>query len=87
MLQPARTSLGLPSVQVSSERAYPCGCGRAGEDDTTLAPYRKEFRNDVVHDAENRESSVTLEQMTKGIGIHSMTLQNRLQRSLIGSLD
>ena len=41
-------------------------------------PYPKEFRDDVVRVARNREEGVTLEQVAKDFGIHPMTLSNWL---------
>lgn len=37
-------------------------------------PYPKEFRDDVVRVAENREPGVTVEQIAKDFGVHPMTL-------------
>ena len=46
-------------------------------------PYPKEFRDDVVRVAQNRESGVTLEQVAKDFGIHPMTLSNWLSQNSI----
>ena len=46
-------------------------------------PYPKEFRDDVVRVAQNRESGVTLEQIAKDFGIHPMTLSTWLSRDAI----
>lgn len=46
-------------------------------------PYPKEFRDDVVRVAQNRESGVTLEQIAKDFGIHPMTLSNWLSQTAI----
>jgi transposase len=37
-------------------------------------PYPREFRDDVVRVARNREDGVTLEQIASDFGIHPMTL-------------
>lgn len=44
-------------------------------------PYPKEFRDDVVRVARDRESGVTLAQIAKDFGIHEMTLQKWLRRA------
>jgi transposase len=46
-------------------------------------PYPREFRDDVVRVARNRESGVTIEQIAKDFGVHTMTLQKWLQRAAI----
>ena len=46
-------------------------------------PYPKEFRDDVVRVAQNRESGVTLEQVAKDFAIHPMTLSNSLSQDAI----
>lgn len=45
------------------------------------APYRKEFRDDVVPVAENRELGVTIEQISTDFGVYPRTLQQWLQRA------
>lgn len=47
---------------------------------TVPKPYPGEFRDDVAHVARNRESGVTIEQISKDIGVHSMTLQKWMSR-------
>lgn len=42
-------------------------------------PYPREFREDVVRVARNRESSVTIEQVAHDFGVHPMTLQKWLR--------
>ena len=37
-------------------------------------PYPREFRDDVVRVARNRESGVSVEQVAKDFGVHPMTL-------------
>ncbi len=46
-------------------------------------PYPREFRDDVVLVARNREPGVTIEQIAKDFGVHTMTLQKWLQRAAI----
>ena len=44
-------------------------------------PYPSEFREDVVAVARGREPGVTIEQIAKDFGVHTMTLQKWLQRA------
>ncbi|MGW3210877.1 IS3 family transposase [Streptomyces parvus] len=44
-------------------------------------PYPKEFREDVVRVARNRESGVTLEQIAADFGVHPITLSKWLRRA------
>jgi transposase len=37
-------------------------------------PYPKEFRDDVVRVAENRDPGVTIERIAADFGVHPMTL-------------
>ena len=46
-------------------------------------PYPSEFRDDVVRVARNRESGVTIEQIAKDFGVHTMTLQKWLQQAAV----
>ena len=46
-------------------------------------PYPREFRDDVVRVARSRESGVTIEQIAKDFGVHTMTLQKWLQRAAV----
>jgi len=46
-------------------------------------PYPREFRDDVVRVAQQREAGVTLEQIAKDFGIHPMTLSNWLSQDAI----
>ena len=48
---------------------------------TVPKPYPKEFRDDVVRVARNREPGVTIEQIAKDFGVHPMTLQKWLKRA------
>ncbi|MCX5112388.1 transposase [Streptomyces sp. NBC_00378] len=43
-------------------------------------PYPKEFREDVVRVARNREPGVTLEQIAADFGVHPITLSKWLRR-------
>ncbi|MFI9630182.1 transposase [Streptomyces sp. NPDC052042] len=44
-------------------------------------PYPKEFREDVVRVARNRESGVTLVQIAADFGVHPITLSKWLRRA------
>ena len=44
-------------------------------------PYPREFREDVVRVARNREPGVTLEQIAADFGVHPITLSKWLRRS------
>ena len=44
-------------------------------------PYPREFREDVVRVARQRESGVTLEQIAADFGIHPMTLSKWLRQA------
>ena len=44
-------------------------------------PYPKEFRDDVVRVARDREPGVTLEQVAHDFGVHPMTLSKWLGRA------
>lgn len=44
-------------------------------------PYPKEFRDDVVRVARDRESGVTIEQIAKDFGVHPMTLTKWMRRA------
>ncbi len=48
-----------------------------------LKPYPREFRDDVVLVARNREPGVSIEQIAKDSGVHTMTLQKWLPRAAI----
>ena len=50
-------------------------------------PYPKEFREDVVAVARGREPGVTIEQIAKDFGVHTMTLQKWLQRAAVDDGD
>jgi len=44
-------------------------------------PYPKEFRDDVVRVARNREDGVTIEQIAADFGIHLMTLSKWMRQA------
>lgn len=44
-------------------------------------PYPREFREDVVRVARNREKGVTLAQVAKDFGIHEMTLNEWMRKA------
>jgi len=44
-------------------------------------PYPREFREDVVRVARNREEGVTLAQVAKDFGIHEMTLNEWMRKA------
>lgn len=46
-------------------------------------PYPREFRDDVVGVARNRDDGVTLEQIAEDFGIHPMTLSKWLRQAAI----
>jgi len=46
-------------------------------------PYPREFRDDVVRVARNRDDGVTLEQVAADFGIHPMTLSKWLRQAAI----
>jgi len=50
-------------------------------------PYPKEFRDDVVRVARQRESGVTLEQVADDFGVHPMTLSKWLSRAAVDDGD
>jgi len=46
-------------------------------------PYPREFRDDVVRAARNRDAGVTLEQVAADFGVHPMTLSKWLRQAAI----
>ena len=44
-------------------------------------PFPREFREDVVRVARNRDSKTTIEQVAEDFGIHATTLANWLRRA------
>jgi transposase len=70
-------SQGLLHGGVTSEVACP---GRVGWEDVAVPkPYPREFRDDVVRVARNREPGVTSEQVADDFGVHPMTLSKWLR--------
>jgi len=54
----------------------------AGWKDVTMArPYPKEFRDDVVRVARNRDDGVTIEQIATDFGVHPMTLHKWMRQA------
>lgn len=49
--------------------------------DIVPKPYPREFRDDVVRVARDRESGVTIEQIAKDFGVHPMTLTKWMRRA------
>jgi transposase len=47
-------------------------------------PYPREFRDDVVRVARNRDDGVTIEQIATDFGVHPMTLTKWLRQADIG---
>ena len=50
-------------------------------------PYPREFREDVVRVARNREDGVTIEQIATDFGIHPMTLSKWMRQAAIDDGD
>jgi transposase len=46
-------------------------------------PFPREFREDVVRVARNRDEKTTIEQVAKDFGVHPQTLQNWLRKANI----
>ena len=46
-------------------------------------PYPREFRDDVVRVARNRDDGVTIEQIATDFGVHPMTLHKWMRRANI----
>jgi transposase len=56
--------------------------GWAGWKDVTMArPYPREFRDDVVRVARNRDDGMTIEQIAADFGVHPMTLSKWLRQA------
>ena len=70
---------GLLHGWVTPEIACP---GWVGWKDVTVArPYPKEFRDDVVRVARNRDDGVTIEQIAADFGVHPVTLWKWLRQA------
>lgn len=58
--------------------------GWVGWKDVTMArPYPREFREDVVRVARNRENGVTLEQIAADFGVHPITLSKWIRQAAV----
>jgi len=67
---------------VTPEIACPGWAGWAGWKDVTVArPYPREFREDVVRVARNRDDGVTIEQIAADFGVHPMTLSKWMRQA------
>src|SRR5690606_5354058 len=76
---PRRGRAGLLHDQVTSELACPAW---AGWTDVPMArPYPREFRDDVVRVARNRDDGVTIEQIATDFGVHPMTLHKWMRQA------
>jgi transposase len=53
----------------------------AWKDVAVPKPYPREFRDDVVRVARNRDAGVTVEQIAKDFGVHPMTLFKWLRQA------
>ena len=51
------------------------------KDVTVARPYPREFRDDVVRVARNRDDGVTLEQIATDFGVHPMTLSKWMRQA------
>ncbi|MFC4125914.1 transposase [Nocardia rhizosphaerae] len=57
-------------------------CLRVGWKDVAVPkPYPREFRDDVVRVARNRDDGVTLEQVAADFGVHPMTLSKWMRQA------
>ena len=61
------------------ELAYPAGVG--WKDVSVPKPYPREFRDDVVRVARNRDDGITLEQIAADFGVHPMTLSKWMRQA------
>lgn len=76
---PAPLTSGLLHDQVTSELACPDGVG--WKDVSVPRPYPREFRDDVVRVARNRDDGVTIEQIATDFGVHPMTLHKWMRQA------
>jgi transposase len=58
-----------------------CPAGAGWKDVPVPRPYPREFRDDVVRVARNREDGVTIEQIATDFGVHPMTLTKWLRQA------
>jgi transposase len=71
--------MGLLHEQVTPGIACPAW---AGWKDVTIArPYPREFRDDVVRVARNRDDGVTIEQIAADFGVHPITLSKWMRQA------
>ena len=61
-----------------------CPVGVGWKDVTVSKPYPKEFRDDVVRVARNRDEGVTLERIARDFGVHPVTLANWIRQADVG---
>lgn len=69
---------------MTSELACPVGVG--WKDVLVPRPYPREFRDDVVRVARNRDDGVTIEQIATDFGVHPMTLTKWMRQADIDQL-
>ncbi|AIY49496.2 hypothetical protein MFTT_30940 [Mycolicibacterium fortuitum subsp. fortuitum] len=75
----AATHRGLLHDQVTSELACP---GWVSWKDVSMArPYPREFRDDVVRVARDRDDGVTIEQIATDFGVHPVTLHKWMRQA------
>jgi transposase len=55
--------------------------GAGWKDVTVPRPYPREFRDDVVRVARNRDDGVTIEQIAGDFGVHPMTLSKWMRQA------
>jgi transposase len=55
--------------------------GASWKDATVPRPYPREFRDDVVRVARNRDDGVTIEQIAGDFGVHPMTLSKGIRQA------
>ena len=55
--------------------------GVGWKDVTVAKPYPKEFRDDVVRVARNRDEGVTIEQIAADFGVHPITLSKWMRQA------
>jgi len=71
--------MGLLHDQVTSELACP---GWVSWKDVSMArPYPREFRDDVVRVARDRDDGVTIEQIATDFGVHPVTLHKWMRQA------
>jgi len=58
-----------------------CPAGAGWKDVIVPRPYPREFRDDVVRVARNRDDGVTIEQIATDFGIHPMTLTKWMRQA------